>query len=47
MGIIEAIIIGFALYIGLISIAGALNVVAIGIEEGSKAIADALYEEID
>lgn len=47
MGVIEAIIIAIALCAGLNSIANALHNVAIGIEEGSKAIADALYDEVE
>jgi hypothetical protein len=45
--IVEAIILAIGIACGLNAISNALHNVAIGIEEGSKAIADALYEEVD
>jgi hypothetical protein len=46
MGIIEAIIIGAALYFGLDQIADALDNVAVGIEQSGITLADALETEI-
>jgi hypothetical protein len=45
--VVEAIIIAIALAWGLNLIASALHNVAIGIEEGSKVIADALYDDFE
>jgi hypothetical protein len=46
VGIIEALIIGAALYLGLDQIADALDNVAVGIEEAGIKVADALESEI-
>jgi hypothetical protein len=46
MGIIEALIIGAALYFGLDQIADALDNVAVGIEQAGIKVADALESEI-
>jgi hypothetical protein len=43
--VVEALIIAIALYSGLNAISNALHNVAIGIEVGSKSIADAILDE--